>query len=482
MAKPVLIVEDDYSQARALANLLRQRMAFDAVTVANGREALDVLDADEGTGAIKLVILDVSMPIMDGMEALGIIRQRYPELPVIMLTGNHDVDDAVKATQLGAIDFITKPYEPERMAITVRNALKMSILTKEVTRLERRQEGALHFEDLIGHDAGLREAVVWGRKAAQSDIPVLVSGETGTGKELFARAIHGESAREGKPFIAVNCGAIPHQLVESTLFGHEKGAFTGATGKVYGKFREADGGTIFLDEVGELPLEAQVKLLRVLQQKEVEPVGAGRPVPVDVRVISATNRDLPKGVELGYFREDLFYRLNVLSVELPPLRDRLQDILPLAYHFIDRHCRAGDGIPKHMSPALVEYLEALEWRGNVRELENVINRALTISDSTALCIKDVSSNTEKVLSCKGLYQEPKTGEHVDAAAVSVRVISKMNKIKTMEEIEAETMEIVLDHYHGNVTKSAEALGIAKSTFYKKIKKYFPYFWTEGIYR
>ncbi len=482
MVQPILIVEDDKTQAQMLAGMLRRKMEFGSLIAENGREALDVLQRDEALGAIKLVIMDVSMPVMGGIEALEIIRQRYPDLPVIMLTGSSNVEDAVKAMRLGAIDFVIKPFEIERLSVSVKNALKMSVLKKEVTRLERQQKGTVRFESLIGHGEGLRHVVSLGRKAAQSDIPVLVSGETGTGKEIFALAIHGESAREGRPFIAVNCGAIPHNLVESTLFGHEKGSFTGAIGKVFGKFREAQGGTLFLDEVGELPMEAQVKLLRALQEKEVEPVGAGKPVPVDVRVISATNRDLTQRVEMGMFREDLLYRLNVLAIHMPPLRDRPKDILPLAHHFIGRHCRVGNGLPKHMSLALEEHLERMEWQGNVRELENMMNRALVISDGGVLCIKDALPNAEKLLPPEALYGESKTRHQHEMAGLEIRVVLNNGKIKNMDEIEAEAMEIVLDYNKNNVTKSAIALGMAKSTFYKKVKKYFPYFWDEGIRR
>jgi DNA-binding NtrC family response regulator len=482
MAQPILIVEDDKTQAQMLAGLLRRKMGFGSILAEHGREALDLLERDENIKSIKLVILDVSMPVMGGIETLEILRERYPDLPVIMLTGSNDVDDAAKAMRLGAIDFVVKPYEIERMAVTVKNALKLSVLTKEVTLLKKHQEGTLLFKDLIGHDMGLREVVSLGRKAAGADIAVLIGGETGTGKEVFARAIHGESARAGKPFVAVNCGAIPSQLVESTLFGHEKGSFTGATQKVIGKFREAEGGTIFLDEVGELPLEAQVALLRVLQQKEVEPVGAGKPTRINVRIVSATNRDLAAEVEGGRFREDLYYRLNVLSIDLPPLRARPKDIIPLAHHFTNKYCLGEGGIPRPMSAALEEYLESHEWRGNVRELENVINRAMVVCNDSVLCIKDALRHPEKILPESVLGKTSKTRHQLEMESQQIQVVLNSNKIKTMDEIEAEAIEIVLQYHKHNVTKSAQSLGMAKSTFYKKLKKYFPYFWDEGIRR
>jgi DNA-binding NtrC family response regulator len=241
---------------------------------------------------IKLVVLDLGLPDMDGMDVLDIIKQRHPELPVIILTGSQEVTHAVAAMKAGAYDFLTKPLIKERIEVAIKNSLKTSLLEKELFRLKRQEVGAFGFDQLIGHDNGLLSVVKTGRKAASSDIPVLLTGDTGTGKEVFARAIHGESHRVGKPFIAVNCGAIPENLVEGTLFGHEKGAFTGAVTKSIGKFREAEGGTIFLDEIGDLPLDAQAKLLRVLQQKEISPIGASRTLPTNVRVISATHRNL----------------------------------------------------------------------------------------------------------------------------------------------------------------------------------------------
>ena len=460
MSKPVLIVEDDPMQRQMLAALLSRKLDFGTQSAEHGRQALDILEADRAK-MIKLVILDLEMPVMDGIETLQIIKAQYPTLPVIMLTGSKDVQDAVKAMKLGATDFLTKPYEAERIAITVRNALKLSTLTKEISRLQQESEGTFRFENLIGHDGGLTKIVTIGRKAAHSDIPVLITGETGTGKEVLAKAIHGESARAGKPFIAVNCGAIPAQLVESTLFGHEKGAFTGATEKVIGKFREAEGGTIFLDEVGELPLDTQVKLLRVLQQKEVEPVGAGKPVPVNLRVISATNRNLEDEVAQGHFREDLFFRLNVLPIELPPLRARKLDIPALANHFVERFCTREGGIPKEIPDVMMQNLIVHEWPGNVRQLENMINRAMVMSDSNTLDFEHVSGAIES---------DDAPPSVVPMQGVHIQVISADGDVKTVQDIENEAMQIALSHFEQNITQSAKALGIAKSTFYKKLQK------------
>ena len=460
MTEPVLIVEDDQMQRQMLTTLLRRKLDFGARGAENGHEALEVLEADK-TKTIKLIILDLDMPVMNGMETLEILKQKHPSIPVIMLTGSKDIDDAVAAMKYGAIDFLTKPYEADRMAVTVKNALKISTLTKEVSRLKNEKDGTFTFENLIGHDGGLLQVVNTGRKAAAADIPVLITGETGTGKEVFAQAIHGESARAGKPFIAVNCGAIPSQLVESTLFGHEKGAFTGATEKKIGKFREAEGGTIFLDEVGELPLDTQVKLLRALQQKEVEPVGAGKPVAVNVRIISATNRDLQAEVDENRFREDLFFRLNVLQIELPALRNRRNDIPALAAHFVERFCSNEGGIPKDMSQATLQNLVSYEWPGNVRQLENAINRAMVMSEGNILEIENLND--------LGAPQDNTQSADLPTHPQQINIMTHDGEFKTVDDIEQEAMQLALKHFDQNITKASKALGMAKSTFYKKLK-------------
>jgi DNA-binding NtrC family response regulator len=462
MNAPILIVDDELLQRQMLATLIRRKLDNDVAQAQNGREALDILERDK-SHAIRLVILDLDMPVMDGMETLQIIRQRYPALTVIMLTGSQDMSDAVQAMKLGATDFLSKPYEGERLLVTVKNALKLGLLTKEVHRLKSEKDGRFLFSNLIGHDGALISSIGIGRKAAASDIPVLLTGETGVGKEVFARAIHGESLRSGKPFIAVNCGAIPLQLAESVLFGHEKGSFTGATEKTIGKFREADGGTIFLDEVGELPLEAQVKLLRTLQQKEVEPVGATRPVNVNVRVISATNRDLADEVRAGRFREDLYFRLNVLNIEVPPLRERRSDIALLARHFIDRFCAQNERPQADLSQDAMTLLIERSWPGNVRELENAINRALVLADGATLNVSDFNAALSKTAESPA---QALTATSINGLHISLT--DDTGQFKTMDVLETEIMARTLAHHDGNITRTAEALGMAKSTFYRKM--------------
>ncbi len=461
MSRSVLLAEDDKLQRSMLSALLEQQLKYSVIEVENGRDALTALEADKDD-SIALIVLDLSMPVMDGMEALKHIARDYTAIPVIVLTASADVKDAVKAMKLGATDFLSKPVESKRMMVSVNNALKISTLTKEVSRLKREKKGVLTFNDLVGHERGLAAVSVIGRKAAASDIPVLITGETGVGKELFARAIHGASVRSGAPFVAVNCGAIPEQLVESILFGHEKGAFTGAINKMTGKFREAHGGTIFLDEVGELPAAAQVKLLRVLQEKEVEPVGAAHSVPVDVRVISATNRDMAEEVTSGRFREDLYFRLNVLPLILPPLRERREDILDLAHHFIARFSAAENQPLMNLSEEAQTFLQQHDWPGNVRELENIIYRAMVLSDGHVLKKEDFSF----LLDQTGGSAEKKCDGNFHTC-----FLDEAGRLKTIEHFEREIMDFALGYYGGNTTKAAQALGIAKSTFYRKQKEH-----------
>ncbi|HRP11036.1 MAG TPA: sigma-54 dependent transcriptional regulator, partial [Terricaulis sp.] len=311
MGKTILIVDDDPAQRRLLQAAV-ERNGFLTRAAENGVQAVEAVDKHAD---IDAVLLDLVMPGMSGQEALKEIRMRRGDLPCIVLTASGGIDTVVQAMQAGASDFFVKPASPERIMVSIRNALEMSNLKTEVVRLKKRASGQMSFDDMVANAPVMAPVVRMGKRAAASNIPVLITGESGVGKELLARAIQGASERAGRAFVTVNCGAIPENLVESILFGHTKGSFTGATDNHAGKFVEANGGTLFLDEVGELPLDMQVKLLRVLQEGEVDPVGAKRPVKVDVRIVSATNKDLAKLVADGKFREDLYYRLNVFPIE-----------------------------------------------------------------------------------------------------------------------------------------------------------------------
>lgn len=457
MAEYVLIVEDDAMQRHMLSLALKKDGAFATIDAENGRVALSILEQPIYRQKIRAVILDLEMPIMGGMETLGILSEQYPNLPVIMLTGHDDPSNIVQAMKLGAIDFITKPYEPKRVIITLQNALKISSLSQEVTRLKAQKDHQLKFKDLIGVDGGLKSVIDRARKAAQTTVPILITGQTGVGKDLLAQAIHGESERAGKPFVAINCGAIPANLIESTLFGHEKGSFTGAISHSLGKFREAEGGTIFLDEVGELTREAQVKLLRVLQQKEIEPVGSGKSIAVNVRIIAATNRHLEKDVKDGLFREDLFYRLNVYTIKIPSLNERKDDIPDLANFFMARYCAIHKKPLKTISYEAMQSLLHRRWSGNIRELENLIHRQVILTEADMIHSFDF-------LSDESPFQ-------VNDSFVSyISIYEDNGRLRTLEEIETYAIEQALKHHQGDIIKAAESLGIAKSTLYRKLEK------------
>ena len=317
MTSRILIVEDDPAQRRILEELVK-RFGFESIAADGGIKGLEVLNGPNG-GSIELVILDLMMPGMDGLEFIEKMQGIRGDLPVIVQTAQGSIETVIKAMRAGADDFVVKPVSPERLKISIQNLLKVNALTEEVKRLNKKVGGSLSFSDLIASSPAMANVLRLGRRGAQSNIPILIEGESGVGKEMIARAIQGESERAGRPFVAVNCGAIPENLVESILFGHEKGSFTGATSRHSGKFQEADGGTLFLDEVAELPLDMQVKLLRAIQEGEIDPVGSRKSVKVNIRLISATNRNMIEMVKAGQFREDLYYRLNVYPMMVPPL-------------------------------------------------------------------------------------------------------------------------------------------------------------------
>ena len=454
MNKTALIVDDDRSTRRMVISILRGTIDLHFKEAENGKDALRILDKDN---EIVLIILDLDMPVMSGLEALRVMSEKYPAIPVIILTGNTETQSAVQAMKMGATDFLPKPVESARLDVSARNALKMSLMSQEISRLKRHSDDALQFSDLIGHDAGLAENIKIGRKATACDLPVLITGETGTGKEMFARAIHGESRRSGMPFIAVNCGAIPEKLVESTLFGHEKGAFTGAIHKALGKFQEAGGGTIFLDEIGELPLDAQVKLLRVLQESKVEPVGASKSVDIDVRVISATNRNLEEEVRENRFREDLYFRLNVLHITLPPLRARKNDIPDITAHFIELFCASHQVLPKNITEKAMVRLQNHSWPGNVRELENVINRTMALCDSSSLEAEHFS------------FMPVVSNATPQIEGDMISPFNEDGSFKNFKMLEQEIVALALAHHGGNMSQTARVLGIAKSTLYNKLE-------------
>ena len=473
MAKTVLVVDDDPTQRRLIQAVL-DREGYAVVHAESGGEAIDRLT--KGGGA-DVVLLDLVMPGLSGLETLAEIRTAGVAVPVIVLTANGGIETVVKAMQAGAQDFFVKPVGPERLLIGVRNALQLTQLSAEIGRLKKHVSGRTSFDDIVGDSPPMRMVKALGVRAAKSGIPVLITGESGVGKEVIARALHGASDRSGKPFVAVNCGALPANLIESILFGHEKGSFTGATDKHLGKFMEANGGTLFLDEIGELPLDMQVKLLRALQEGEIDPVGAKRAVKVDVRIVSATNRDPAQQVKEGAFREDLFYRLNVFPIEAPALRERREDIPALVEHFIARF-NVEEG--KRVTGCAVEtmaLLQGFDWPGNVRQLENAIYRALVLSDSPLLQPHDFPaiSGVAMPLTSGGAIShdraETPTSDSGEALPDSpVRIIDARGHLRTLEEIERDLIQHAIEVYSGHMSEIARRLGIGRSTLYRKVRE------------
>jgi DNA-binding NtrC family response regulator len=483
MPQTILIVDDDPVQRRLLEAAIT-RSGMNVVTAPGGQPALDLLNGPRGD-QVSLTLLDLVMPDMDGMAVMQKLRVSHPDLPVIVLTAKGGIDSAVDAMRAGASDFLVKPASPERITVSIRNALKMGTLTGEVTRLKKKVENRLVFEDLVGKSGEMRQVTRLGQRAAQSNIPILIEGESGVGKELVARAIQGSSDRSGKPFVTVNCGAIPENLVESILFGHEKGSFTGATDKHLGKFQEADGGTLFLDEIGELRLDMQVKLLRALQEGEIDPIGSKRPIKVDVRIISATNRDLAERTREGQFREDLYYRLNVFPISVPPLRERRSDIVELARHFIQRFSAEENKPVGGLTPEASDLIDRFDWPGNVRQLENTIFRAVVLCDGTTLDVCDFPQIAAALgVEARERRPQPRVEASLSrAAAMSPAPVVPANgspyamsatnaegHMRRLEELEGEIIRLAIGRYEGRMSEVARRLGIGRSTLYRKLKE------------
>jgi len=470
MAKTILVVDDDPTQRRLIQAVL-ERDGNAVVHAASGGEAIDRMV--RGGGA-DLVLLDMIMPEMSGLECLAEMRSAGVTEPVIVLTANGGIDMVVKAMQAGAQDFFVKPVGPERLLVGVRNAMQMTRLSAEVGRLTKRVQGRTSFDDIVGDSGPMRMVKALGARAAKSSIPVLITGESGVGKEVIARALHGASDRAGKPFVAVNCGALPANLIESILFGHEKGAFTGAVDKTLGKFREADGGTLFLDEIGELPLDMQVKLLRALQEGEIDPVGGKRPVKIDVRIVSATNRDPAQQVRDGAFREDLFYRLNVFPIEAPSLRDRREDIPALIDHFIARfNAEEGKRIVG-CAPETLALLQGFDWPGNVRQLENAVFRAIVLADAPFLQPHDFPAISGVIApmpeSAPSAAATGAPADHGPLPEQPIRILDDRGHLRTLDEIERDLIQHAIEVYAGHMSEIARRLGIGRSTLYRKVRE------------
>ena len=500
MSKRILIVDDDPVQRRLL-KAAAEKAGYEIELLTEGRSALArLIDPDHDFGA---VVLDLMMPEMGGLEVLERLSAAGNTVPVIVQTGQGGIETVVKAMRAGAFDFVVKPVSPERLTMALGNALKATRVNSAAMPPIRHTG----FNGVVAASPAMERVISLGRRAAASIIPVVLEGESGVGKEMIAHAIQSESGRRNKPFVTVNCGAIPENLVESILFGHEKGAFTGATERHAGKFAEADGGTLFLDEVGELPLEIQVKLLRAVQMGEIETVGSRLPRKVDIRLISATNKDLIAEVKAGRFREDLYYRLNVFPIHVPALRKRKEDIPQLVRHFTERFAGViGGKRIRRIAPDAMAMLTAHDWPGNIRELENAIHRAIVLCDGEALTsdlfpqiaaqIPGYSLETSEFsdASRSGFGNSPAVldltpredivdlgpvagsatdGPNIlaDTGMPAVNAVTPEGEVRRLAEVEEELIRFALSFYRGQMSEVARRLGIGRSTLYRKLKDY-----------
>jgi DNA-binding NtrC family response regulator len=449
MKAKVLIVDDDTSMCELLAEGLTQH-GYEARWNASPQEALKQLSEHN----FDVVLTDINMRDMSGLELCQKATETHPELPVIVITAFGSLETAVQAIRVGAYDFITKPFDIDVVAIAIERAVKHGVLTREVQRLQRAVDESRRYDELLGASPAMKEVYDLLERVGESESTVLVSGESGTGKELVARALHRRSKRSAGPFVAINCAAMPEQLLESELFGHTKGAFTDARSARPGLFVQAKGGTIFLDEIGDMPVGLQPKLLRALQERSVRPVGGDTETPIDVRVVAASNRDLETAIEERKFREDLYYRINVIHVELPPLRARGADVLLLATHYLQHFATQSQKDVRSLDAEAAEKLSAYAWPGNVRELANCMERAVALTRNESIGIADLP---EKIRNYRT--------SHVLIAATDP------SELVPMEEVEKRYILRVLEAVGGNKTLAAQVLGLDRKTLYRKLDRY-----------
>jgi two-component system response regulator HydG len=436
----ILVVDDELIIRESLHGWLK-KSGYQVDTAEGGSAALAMLEKTP----YDLLFLDIMMPVMSGIEVLEVVKEDYPQTLVVMITAYGSVETAVQAMKRGANDYLLKPFDPDQLSLLTEKLMQQKRIMDENIFLREQMAEAIRFENLVGRSEAMQELFTLIQDVAESDSPVLITGETGTGKELVAKAIHAKSARCNGPFIAINCGAFPEHLLESELFGHERGAFTGAHRAKKGRLDLAHHGTLFLDEVGIVPLKMQVDLLRVLETKEFHRLGGTAEIEVDFRTIAATNRDLQQAIEKGEFRQDFFYRLNVISLHIPPLRERRDDIPLLAEHFLDRYSRETNKDIDTINREAMSILRQYDWPGNVRELENAIERAVVIGKKRRLDPEEFS------------FLAP----HLSAAAETY----------SLEKTQVVHLFKVLKEFDWNITKAAQALEINRVTLHKKIKKY-----------
>ncbi len=450
--KARILVVDDEAEIRRSVRMILEYEGYDVQEAASGAEALALVEREPP----ELVFLDIKLGGQDGLETLQKIRQVNEALPVVIISGHGTVSTAVEATKLGAFDFIEKPLASERVLVTIRNALDQTRLVAENRTLKRAVE-ARH--QMVGESVSLRQ--IWDaiKRAAPTNATVLLLGESGAGKELVARAIHRNSLRSRDRFVQVNCAAIPEELIESELFGHEKGSFTGATEKQIGKFEQADRGTIFLDEVGDMSAKTQAKVLRVLQEGEVERLGSARTIKVDVRVIAATNKDLEAEIERGTFREDLYFRLSVIPIRVPPLRDRREDIPALVRHFVDLFSRESNRRPQRFTPAAIEFMQKARWKGNVRELRNTVERLLIMTPGDTIDLDDLRDVVR-------VETRPAAAPEAGSTHLAPGTLREFK-----ESAERKFLVEKLRENSWNISKTAEVIGTPRSNLYKKLEQY-----------
>ncbi|GFO54696.1 acetoacetate metabolism regulatory protein AtoC [Geomonas sp. Red276] len=446
----ILIIEDEQGSREALVILLKGAN-FQVKGCSSGKEALEILSGEQ----FNIIITDLFLPDLSGIDILTKVKQDSPRTEVILVTGHASAQSAVEAMKKGAFDYITKPLNIEELRIIIDKALEKGALLEENVYLKKQLRERYEFSNIIGNSQPMQQLFSRMKRIIKTDSTVLILGESGTGKELVAKAIHFNGSRKDKPFVAVNCSAIPENLLESELFGHAKGAFTGALKEKVGKFEAANQGTIFLDEIGTLPMHLQTKLLRVLQEQEVERVGSNKQIKLDVRVVSATNVNLEEEVTRGNFREDLFYRLNVIPLIIPPLRERIEDILPLTRHFLEKNCHAMQRPIMQLEKEALEALEAYPWNGNVRELENIIERVVALTEGDLITLRDLPANVTK--------------NYLEGGTTSVTT-SGIDMVRTISEIEKRMISEALQLSGGVKARAATMLNINRTTLVEKMRR------------
>ncbi len=456
MQPHVLVVDDDIDMGDTCRRLLEKR-GLQVTTARNGIDALDAMQAR----LPDLVLSDVRMPGMEGGQLLQEIKKRHAEVPVILMTGFGSIQSAVEALKMGAADYITKPFTREELLASVERALELKTLRGEVVRLRHELQNKYAPTNIIGSSKGMQQVFERIRACTRNDATVLITGENGTGKDLVAQAIHYGSSRSGRPFIAINCGALPRDLIESELFGHRKGSFTGALHDNPGVFRAAEGGTLFLDEVAEMPLDLQVKLLRALQERKVRPVGESTEYPVNVRVIAATNRDVHDMLQGGTLRQDLYYRLSVVTIHVPSLRERVDDIPLLVQHFLKKH--TNDNRIEGFSKEAMRALERYPWPGNVRELENVIEGLVALGAKGYIEESDLGDRFQTAMAAT-------VGAGAGPGAARQEAALPFNGLPRLEDAERRLIETAIERCGGNKSKAAELLGISRTRLYRKLRE------------